>query len=163
MHQAAMIRRPLIAALLLLTASEAVAQTKTPPYWAAIVPSAARTRTGPGRNFPAVWMYKRAGLPVKVVQVHEAWRKVEDPDGAQGWMQANMLTDKRTAMVMGEVRALRDKPAAEAAVVWRVEPGVVGRLRRCESGWCELDIAGKRGWVETAALWGVAPSERYED
>lgn len=158
-----MFRRPLLAVLLLLTAGDAFAQAKQPPYWAAIVPNAARTRTGPGRNFPAVWLYKRSGLPVRVIQVHEAWRKVEDPDGAQGWMQANMLTDKRTAMVRGEQQALRATPDADAATVWRVEPGVVGRLRRCADGWCELDIGGKRGWIETAGLWGVAPTESYSD
>jgi SH3-like domain-containing protein len=155
--------RPLVAALLLLTAGEAVAQVKQPPYWAAIVPNAARTRTGPGRNFPAVWLYKRSGLPVRVVQLHEAWRKVEDPDGAQGWMQANMLTEKRTAMVKGEVRALHAQASESAAVVWRAEPGVIGKLRRCTNGWCELDVAGKRGWIEAANLWGVAPDESYDD
>lgn len=155
--------RSIAAALLALSATAAEAQPRPTPYWAAIVPDAARTRTGPGRNFPAVWMYRRAGLPVKVVQVFEAWRKVEDPDGDQGWMQANMLTEKRTAMVTGGVRPLRAQPAADAAVAWRAEAGVIGRLRRCEAGWCELDIAGKRGWIETSQLWGVAPDETFEE
>lgn len=157
-----MLQRPVVAALLALLATEAAAQVKQPPYWASIVPNAARTRTGPGRNFPAVWMYKRSGLPVRVVQVFPAWRKVEDPDGAQGWMQANMLSDERTGMVRGEVRPLRGAPDSGAAIVWRVEPGVVGKLRRCGNGWCELDVAGKRGWIEATHLWGVAPAESFE-
>jgi SH3-like domain-containing protein len=163
MQQTHMRIRPMILAALALVATDAIAQTKQPPYWAAIVPGQARTRTGPGRNYPAMWMYQRRGLPVKVVAVFPAWRKVEDPDGAQGWMQANMLTDERTAMVRSGVQPMRAKPAAGAAIVWRAAGGVVGKLRKCADGWCDFDVAGRRGWIESTALWGVDPGESYED
>jgi SH3-like domain-containing protein len=153
-------RALILAAALLLPAGEALALQKTPPYWASIVPGQARTRTGPGRNYPAMWMYQRRGLPVRVVAVFPAWRKVEDPDGAQGWMQANMLSDDRMAMVRGGEAALRTRPEAGAPIAWRAADGVIGRLRACADGWCELDIAGRRGWVETGRLWGVAADER---
>lgn len=157
--------KPLIAAALTLTlAAEAAAQDKQPPYWASIVPSQARIRTGPGRNFPAVWQYQRAGLPVKVVATFPSWRKIRDPDGAEGWMQSNMLSEDRTGMVQGSgVREMRAKPDAGAAIVWRAEPGVVGRLRKCTGGWCDFDVKGRRGWIEAAALWGVAGNETVED
>ena len=156
--------KPLIAATLALFAvSESAAQDKTPPYWASIVPTQARIRTGPGRNFPAVWQYQRAGLPVKVVATFPSWRKIRDPDGAEGWMQSNMLSEDRTGMVQGSVREMRAKPDAGAAVVWRAEPGVVGRLRRCEAGWCDFDVKGRRGWIPASALWGVAPEEVVND
>lgn len=157
--------KPIIAATLALFAvSEAGAQDKTPPYWASIVPSQARIRTGPGRNFPAVWQYQRAGLPVKVIATFPAWRKIQDPDGAQGWMQSNMLSEDRTGMVApGNVREMRARPDASAPVVWRAEPGVVGRLRKCDAGWCDFDVKGRRGWIEATALWGVAPDESVKD
>lgn len=148
-------------ALLCLT-SETLAQDKAPPYWASIVPNAARIRTGPGRNFPAVWEFRRAGLPVKVVAVQPSWRKVEDPDGAQGWMQSNMLSEDRTGMVQGEVAPMRARPDATAPIVWRAAPGVVGKLRECRAGWCDFDVKGRRGWIEAASLWGVQPDEAVE-
>jgi SH3-like domain-containing protein len=152
------------AALVLLTVSgEALAQDKQPPYWASIVPSQARIRTGPGRNFPAVWQFQRAGLPVRVVATFPAWRKVQDPEGAQGWMQANMLSEERTGLVQGDVRPMRARPEPGGAVVWRAAPGVVGKLRGCRSGWCDFDVKGRRGWIEAAHLWGVAPDETVED
>jgi SH3-like domain-containing protein len=155
--------KPLVGALLaLLITTEAAAQEKAPPYWASIVPSKARIRTGPGRNFPAIWLYQRSGLPVKVVATFPSWRKIQDPDGAQGWMQSNMLSDDRTGMVMGGVAEMRAKPDAGAAIVWRVEPGVVGRLRKCRDGWCDFDVKGRRGWIEASHLWGVAPGEDVE-
>lgn len=157
--------RPAYGALLALLclSSEASAQEKKPPYWASIVPNQARIRTGPGRNFPAIWQYQRSGLPVKVVATFPAWRKIQDPEGAQGWMQANMLSEDRTGMVMGEIRPLRGRPEAGAAVVWRAAPGVVGKLRGCSEGWCDFDVKGRRGWIEAAHLWGVAAGETVED
>ena len=41
-------------------------------------------RTGPGRNYPGIWLYKRRDLPIRVIQIYPNWRKVEDPDGEQG-------------------------------------------------------------------------------
>ena len=159
-----MIRAAAIVSLGLLgLPAAAVAQDKTPPYWASIVPNAARIRTGPGRNFPAIWEYRRAGLPVKVVQTFPAWRKVQDPDGTTGWMQANMLSESRTGMVVGEVRPMHARPDTGAPVVSRAAPGVVGKLRSCRGGWCDFDVKGRRGWIEAAHLWGVARGEEVEE
>lgn len=150
-----------IAASLGLFASDAPAQTKRAvPYWASIGATQARMRTGPARTYPATWLYRRADLPVRVVQVYQQWRKVRDPDGAEGWMQANLLRDTRTAMVRGETPiAMREAPAPDARLQWRAAPGVVGRLSQCVNGWCRFDVKGQAGYVETAGLWGVDPDE----
>ena len=157
--------RPVLAALVVLASlpNPAAAQDRKPPYWASVVPSEANIRTGPGRNFPAIWQFRRAGLPVKVVATFPAWRKVEDPDGAQGWMQANMLSEGRTGMVRGDITPLRSRPETGAPTVWRAAPGVVGKLRACRHGWCDFDVKGRRGWIEAFHLWGVTPGETVED
>ena len=83
-----------------------IAQDKQPPYWASIASGQAMTRTGPGRNYPGVWLYQRRDLPVRVVKKYETWRLIQDPDGAQGWMLVTLLSDRRTAIVKpGEPRA----------------------------------------------------------
>lgn len=117
-------------------------------------------RTGPGRQFPASWVYKRVGLPVKVIETYPNWRKVQDPDGTTGWIQANLIGDTRTAIVTGSIREMRANPAPDAAVVWRAEPGVVGAISQCGKGWCLLDVKGRQGFIETSAIWGTAPDER---
>lgn len=149
-----------LAALLTLAPAHAMAQ-KTPPYWASISAGEAKMRTGPGRQFPATWLYQRSGLPVRVIETYPNWRKIEDPDGTTGWMQANLLTDERAGLVVkGAIRPLREAPDQAARVVWRVEPGVVGKLTECRRGWCRIDVHGKMGYIEAAALWGVDPAER---
>lgn len=136
----------------------ASAQRKT-PYFVSIKAEKARMRTGPGRNYPSNWLYQRRGLPLKVVDIYGEWRKVEDPDGTQGWMLANLLDDVRTAMVIGTVSEMRDAPRFNARVSWRVSPGVVGRVSRCASNWCWFDVAGRGGYIEQSHIWGTDPGE----
>ena len=142
-----------------LPATEAPAQKKA-PYWASIIPGQARMRTGPGRQFPATWLYQRAGLPVKVIETYPNWRKIEDPDGVQGWMQANLLSDDRSGLIRGTaIQPLREKPEPDARIVWRAEPGVVGKISECRKSWCKIDVNGKMGYVDASALFGVDPAE----
>ena len=132
----------------------AQSQQKT-PYWASIDEAEARMRTGPSTEFPVKWVYKRQNLPVKVVAVHSVWRKIEDPDGDQGWMHVRLLSPKRSAVVIGSgVGALREAPESTARIAWRVEPGVVGRIDECDKGWCRFDNAGRYGYIEADKLWG---------
>ncbi len=86
----------------IVSGSQALAQSQQKtPYWASIEEPEARMRTGPSTEFPVKWIYKRQNLPLKVVAVHSVWRKVEDPDGDQGWMHVRLLSPKRTAVITG--------------------------------------------------------------
>lgn len=140
-------------------APERAASAAKAPFFASIAPARARMRSGPGRTFPATWLYVRADLPVRVVDTFKEWRKVEDPAGTQGWMLGTLISKTRTAIVTGtEPVDLRDRPYG-ARVVWRAAPGVVGRVSQCGNGWCRLDVRGQAGFVEAGSLWGVAPGE----
>lgn len=135
---------------------------RKPPYYASIAANAALMRTGPGRNYPAIWLYKRRHLPVKIVDVYGEWRKVEDPGGTQGWMLRQLLKDERTAIVAGTVAEMRAAPSGDARVNWRAAPGVVGILSRCSGGWCWFAVDGRAGYVEQARLWGTEPGEAVD-
>jgi SH3-like domain-containing protein len=151
--------RRLLLAVFGISGSLATAADRPVPYWASITAGDALMRTGPGQAYPAIWRYRRAGLPIKVIQVHESWRRIRDVDGTEGWMASVLLTADRTAMVVGAVRPMRSAPDELSRLLWRAEPGVVGRIRHCGRGWCEFDVRGKTGYVETSGLWGVDPSE----
>lgn len=130
------------------------------PYYASISAAKARMRTGPGRTYPASWLYQRLDLPVRVIGEFKEWRKIEDPDGTQGWMQSNLVSAARTAIVHGaQPAALLERPAPGAPILWRAAPGVVGRISHCGGGWCRFDVKGQVGFVEVAGLWGVEAGE----
>ena len=135
------------------------APPKATPYWGSLFAGQAKMRSGPGRNYPADWLYQRQGLPVRVIKVIPGWRKVRDPEGTEGWMIGNLVSDQRTGMIKGTVADLRDGPNPGAKILWRAEPGVVGRIDKCGGGWCRIDVGGRSGYVEQAHLWGVDPGE----
>lgn len=157
-------RAGIAAAAALLTASGgAPAQPpRALPYWASLTAGDALLRTGPGRQYPATWRYRRVALPLQVIAVHETWRKVRDPAGTEGWMAAALLGDQRTGMITRAPQPLRSAPDAAAKILWQAEPGVVGRLSHCAGGWCELDVHGRVGYLEAAYLWGVGPGEALD-
>ena len=157
-------RTPLLLAILLSVVlsspAPAADEKRKVPYLASIQASRARMRTGPARTYPASWLYQRAGLPVRVIAIHKEWRKVEDPDGTQGWMQGNLLSDTRTAIVRSsQPIAMRERASAAGKLMWRAAPGVVGRVSQCGNGWCRFDVMGQAAYVETSGLWGVEPGE----
>ncbi|WP_322964209.1 SH3 domain-containing protein [Sphingomonas fuzhouensis] len=144
----------------LAPAATAASEKRALPYYGSIGASLARMRTGPGRSYPASWTYRRADLPVKVVDVFKEWRKVQDPDGTEGWMLAVLLRNTRTAIVQGtEPLPMRAAPDENAKTLWRAAPGVVGRISECNGGWCRLDVKGQAGFVPVGSIWGVAPGE----
>jgi len=133
--------------------ARAQAEVKT-PYWASIKQKEAFGRAGPMASYRIDWVFRRQGLPVKVIKRYGAWRQIEDPDGWVGWMHSNMLSRNRTAIITGAVRAIRQAPQDSARLMWRVEPGVVGELGDCEKGWCEFSVEKHEGWVRDDQLWG---------
>jgi SH3-like domain-containing protein len=145
----------------LLMPVSALAQDKQPPYWASIASGQAMTHTGPGRNYPNVWLYQRRDLPVRVIKKYETWRLIQDPDGAQGWMLVTMLSDRRTVIVKpGEPRPIRADASDVAKIRYMAEPGVVARIDKCKGdGWCRIEIGKKDGYIRTSDIWGIGDSE----
>ena len=147
-------------ALALLSASASAQEEKKPPYWASIASGQAMTHTGPGRNYPNVWLYQRRDLPVRVVKKYQNWRLIQDPDGAQGWMLVTFLSDRRTAIVkQGDPRPVRVGPNDNARIEYDAEQGVVGRISKCSSGWCRIDVGNRRGYISTSEIWGLSEGE----
>ncbi|MCP5366305.1 MAG: SH3 domain-containing protein [Hyphomicrobiales bacterium] len=118
-------------------------------------------RAGPGVQYPVEWVYRRQNLPLEVFAEYRAWRRVRDWRGAEGWIHQGMLSSRRTAIVAGDTGTLRAAPSNGAEPVARAEPGVVAQLLECPGGsdWCQVEVAGHRGWTRREALWGVYPRE----
>ncbi len=154
----AMSLRLLLSALALFTlsATAAAGQDREVPYWASIRVGKVNMRVGPAETYNIAWVYRRKELPVKVLRLKEGWRLVEDPDGARGWVRGQFLSRDRTAIVRGKaLAAMRDKGSEAAKLLWRVEPGVVGKLGDCAAGWCRFAVGPHLGFVREERLWGV--------
>ena len=156
-----MFRKLTLAATLAFTAAAPLlAQERPLPYWASIAAGQALMRTGPDRTYPAVWLYKRRDLPVRVLQVVGPWRRVQEQDGSSGWMLASLLAARRTGVVvMGGLRPIRSGPSNDSDLLWQAEPGVIGRISKCDGQYCRIQIGEKVGYIEESGIWGTDPNE----
>ena len=139
-----------------ITAAPSRAQERQVPYWAALRVNEVNMRVGPSEEYSISWVYRRSGLPLKVLRLKEGWRLVEDAGGTRGWMLAQFLTRQRGAIVIGREPAdMRESGDAASLLRWRFAPGHVGKLGECNGGWCALDIGGRSGFVKQDRLWGA--------
>lgn len=117
-------------------------------------------RTGPGPQYPIYWVYQRRALPVKIVAEFDNWRRIRDSEGVEGWVLYYLLSNRRTALVTGGLRPLRQTAAATAAPVAQLEAGVIVTLASCDPLWCQVSVDGMKGWLPRDQIWGLLPGEK---
>ena len=154
---------PAAAAATRATKVEAPAQTVTGPSglpvprFVALKKDEVRGRFGPGFDYPVAAIYKRRGLPVRVVAEtrDDVWRRVEDADGKRVWVHRSMLMANDTVLVGEAGAVLRAKPDAAAAGRARLTGGVMAEVLSCDGAWCRVKAGEFKGWLEAAGLWGA--------
>lgn len=138
--------------------------TKRPiPRYESLRSAEINVRRGPGLQYRKDWVFRRAGLPVRVIDEYGDWRRIVDRDDAGGWVYHALLTPRRMVLVIAADAPVRRHPRPDARLVARARQGVVARLRRCRPSWCEVEARGHRGWVRRNAIWGVDADEAPAD
>lgn len=132
------------------------------PRYVTLKTNEGNARRGPGLTHRIDWVFTRAGMPLRITAEHENWRRVEDAEGAGGWVHYALLSGARSVLVTQDMAELRRSPQQDAIVDAQAEAGVVARLVECRPDWCRIDTGSARGWVHTAALWGVEPGETLD-
>ncbi|WP_158047823.1 SH3 domain-containing protein [Skermanella pratensis] len=132
------------------------------PRFVSLRSAEVNVRTGPGTRYPVEWVFVKRDIPVEITAEFDTWRRIRDWEGTEGWVHQSMLSGKRAMIVTGGVRVLRRTAGDAAAGLAKVEPGVAGKLLRCEQAWCEVNVDGYRGWLQRSEFWGVYPAEAIE-
>jgi SH3-like domain-containing protein len=136
--------------------------TKLPlPRYVSLRSGKVNARRGPGLEYRIDWVFQRAGLPVRVVDEYENWRRIVDSDEAGGWVYHSLLSARRTALVTAAEVTFREAPAETAPATAKAGRGVVATLLACRAEWCEVEAKGVSGWVPKAAIWGVEAGEEF--
>jgi SH3-like domain-containing protein len=116
-------------------------------------------RRGPGKDYPALWVYHVKGLPVQVVAETTDWRRVCDPDGGVAWVHRSMVDGRRTVIAVGAAAIpLYRRPGAAGAPSALLKARALAALARCRAGWCKISVSGAMGWTPAEALWGLSPT-----
>lgn len=158
--------RAMTGALVLgMLASTAAAQAVGPvtnlplPRYVSMKASEGNVRRGPSLTHRIDWVFKRRDMPLQITAEHGHWRRVEDRDGAGGWVHYALLSGVRTVIVEQDMLPIHTRPDPQTPIVAALELGVVARLGDCIPDWCRITAGGYRGWARTAKLWGVVPGE----
>ncbi|MCB1521261.1 MAG: hypothetical protein KDJ37_11900 [Hyphomicrobiaceae bacterium] len=138
------------------------------PRYVSLKSDRVNLRQGPGTDYPTAWVYRRAGLPLEVIEEFEVWRKVRDAEGTTGWILQNLLSGRRTALILPwEIKGAKTRPQVEirrsdsdrSPPVALVEAGVIADVQSCDGLWCFVAVDRFRGYVQQKKLWGVYDRE----
>ncbi|MBD9525859.1 MULTISPECIES: SH3 domain-containing protein [Paracoccus] len=132
------------------------------PRYVSLKGGEGNARRGPSLSHRIDWVFRHAGMPLRVVAEFGHWRRVEDQDGAGGWVHYSLLSGVRTAIVRKDMLELLAKPDERADVVARAEAGAIVRLHECNPEWCRVSGGGEKGWVPKSTIWGVDADETRE-
>jgi SH3-like domain-containing protein len=136
------------------------------PRFVSLKSDKVNVRGGPNRDQDVRWVYTRAGMPVEITAEFENWRRIRDWEGSEGWVYHSLLSGKRTAVVVpnlkDELVPLYERANPESAVAAKLQAGVQGALQGCTGTWCEFRGKGFDGWIRQDRLWGAYPNEKVE-
>lgn len=125
-------------------------------YYAALRSAETNVRAGPGQQYPIKFTFKARGVPVRVVSEYDNWNEIEDYEGQTGWVSQNLLTKKRTLMVLTnkEFINMHSKNNEKSRVLFHLENYVVGEYIKCIDEWCGVEVNDKKGWVKKSEVYG---------
>jgi len=132
------------------------------PRYVSMKSKDANVRRGPSLSNRIDWVLMRKGMPLQLTAEYGHWRKIQDQDGAGGWVHYALLSGVRTVLVEQDMLQIYARPDPESQVKAALELGVIARLGKCQKEWCRISAGGYRGWAPKTALWGVLPDELRE-
>lgn len=132
------------------------------PRFVSLKGTEGNARRGPGLTHRIDWVFTREDMPLMVTAEYENWRRVEDSEGAGGWVHYALLSGARTVLVTLDMAELHHAPEGGSTVIAQAEMGVIGRVLECSLDWCRIALDGARGWVRKSSIWGVKPDEIIE-
>jgi SH3-like domain-containing protein len=156
----------LLAALSWVPVAYSAQAQPAPAGFASLLTDHVDARREPGVDKPITVVFNRAGMPVKVIEQTKDWARIQDVEGVGGWVPADLISRRRTGVVLTPPPASAEKTvpmrATErtgSAVLAILEPGVIVGVVSCDGQACRITTAGVRGFVDQSQLWGVAAGE----
>ncbi len=137
------------------------------PRFVSLKSDRVNVRGGPTKDHDVIWVFTRAGLPVEITAEYENWRRIRDWEGAEGWVYHSLLSGRRSAFVAKrkaseDLVPLYEFADPDSAIKAKLEPGVLGMVKRCNGGKCRFIGEHFDGFIAQERLWGVYPDERID-
>ena len=132
----------------------------------------ANIRVGPSKNYPIEIKYIKKNYPLKVLEEHEEWRKVEDFNKNIGWIHKSLISGIRTGIVLSnDNKNIKLLNTLNGNVIGEIGNGNIFFIEKCKIDWCLVSVEDFEGWMNKKYIWGVKEKEiikisifqRFED
>ena len=130
------------------------------PRYVSLKSNDANIRVGPSKNYPIEIKYIKKNYPLKILEEHEEWRKVEDFKKNIGWIHKSLISGNRTGIVLSKDNKNIDLlNTLNGNVIGEIGKGNIVNLKKCKIDWCLVSIGNFKGWINKKYVWGVKQKE----
>ena len=162
--------------LFLIINNQATYANKNSSSWASLKYNKTYLRTGPSKDNKVIWVYKRKGLPLKILRKKNEWNEVLLPSSQKGWINSSQISKKRNVIIQNN-KSLSDMALSKqkqitvtdknSKTIAYVQEGVIATLNKCKEDLCEIELKVKKekyffknsyklsGYIKKDFIWGV--------
>lgn len=142
------IQNLLLTSLLLITSNAQSQEVdEMDVMYGSIRKNEANVRSGPGTQYPILWIYKKFGYPVEIIRKYQSWYQVRDIEGEMGWVYKSLISKRRTTLVgEGKPLVMYKQPDATEPLI-KFAPGVILAVDHCTPHLCKIVYGNLSGWV----------------
>ena len=123
-------------------------------YFMMLKYSKVNVRFGPSRDYPVKFIYKKAFLPVNVIDKKENFRKIIDHKKNSGWIHLSQLKKARSLIILSN-KLIFEKPRKNSKPIINLEKGRLLIIKKCKNEWCKVKTENYSGWIEATDIWGT--------
>ena len=119
-------------------------------------------RVGPSKNYPINIRYIVENYPLRIIDEHKDWRKVEDFQNNIGWIHKSLIKSDRNGIIISDKNNnIIVYDSVFEKIIGEIEKGSIIQILKCKSNWCFIKKNGHKGWVEKKNIWGVRDKEVF--
>tara|TARA_B100000686_G_scaffold8336_1_gene8390 strand:- start:685 stop:1053 length:369 start_codon:yes stop_codon:yes gene_type:complete len=110
-------------------------------------------RYGPSMEYQIKYIYRKANLPLKVIDKKENFRRIIDHKNNSGWIHRTQLKKSRSLITTSE-KILFKKPTKYSKPLAKIDKGRLLLVKKCKKNWCNIKTGQFSGWVDKNNIWG---------
>ena len=138
----------------LIFISQSISSSSENDYFLMLKNKKVNVRYGPSFDHPIKFFYKKAFLPIKVIDKKENFRRIIDHNKNSGWIHISQLK-KSNSLVVLEDKIVFKKNSKFSKPVVKLEKGRLVIVKKCIFSWCKIKTDKYDGWIEMNNVWGI--------
>ena len=145
-------RKYLILSFLFLLPFSSIA--KEGNYFLTLKYDKVHVRYGPSRDYAIKYIYYKAGLPLKVIDKKDNFRRIIDHKNNSGWIHRTQLRNTVSVITTSKLTLFK-KPTKFSRPLAKLGEGRLLKVIKCQEKWCNIKTGDYSGWIlKDDNIWG---------